>query len=387
MRLLKSLHRVHTDVAAFLGGSAFTNRCYSFSAIAHSPPVALLSSDVILPHEELKIKLIRARQDKVAKLRSKGSSSNAYTTTEDGSLSHHDLASYMRVHRIKLNACKGDEIRTNALVTNYVHLGTRYEYLVQAHLAQQLGFSLTQVGGKGDGGVDLIGTWTVPKTTDLKPSGRPVTFKVYAQAKRFAPHRRITPSLIREVEGTLMSAPDSGMLKAAFADHLARVGPTQDAELSMDEAYDRDSLADTTTESDREELEDLGILVTTRPISDGIEKAMSSSRRCLMYIHLEEYPFQMPQKIGQVAQKATDQILDDQIDATAASGDNQGSPVETAPAWIPNTKIRQIVWNEAATRAGLMGYGVSVRHNSEATLDELGYGEAMLAYQGTVVWP
>lgn len=335
-------------------------------------PQSLPSSSVILPHEELKIKLVRARQEKVAKLQRNASSSQ----------DHHDLDSYMRAHRVKLSQYFTDEKKRHALNTNYVHLGTRYEYLIQKHLVHELGFSITQVGGKGDGGVDLIGTWTLPKTADQRPSGKSATFKVYVQAKRYAPHRKPMPSLMREVEGTLMSAPDSPLLKEAFANHMARVGNSKQLDLPQSyDIYDQE-VSELMNLTKCDDMEDLGILVTTQPFPSGIEKAMRNSRKCLMYIQLEEHPFEMPKKASKVSQEVLVGLDDqDHLQLQHDMSAQSSTTLDYGGTSMPMTKIRQIVWNEAATKAGLVGYDVITQHDSMATSDESGHERAMLVYQ------
>jgi hypothetical protein len=66
-------------------------------------------------------------------------------------------------------------------------LGTGYELHCLRLLQEQLRMSLTRVGGRGDGGVDLRGWWNLPQTT-LSP----------------------LPRLIREMEGVARREHDLG---------------------------------------------------------------------------------------------------------------------------------------------------------------------------------
>ncbi len=104
---------------------------------------------------------------------------------EPSSTRHHDLPSFLAyVQRSGLDTKS----------TTYV--GTHYEYTVASRL-QRYGFSLRRIGGASDGGIDLVGTWTVPSSQD------PV--RVLVQCKALS--QKIGPSLIRELEGALAGAP------------------------------------------------------------------------------------------------------------------------------------------------------------------------------------
>lgn len=66
---------------------------------------------------------------------------------------------------------------------------------------------LTQIGGRGDRGIDLCGTWTPPTPTNVPPR----TIAVYVQCK--AEQLRSGPRHLRELEGTLA-------MTAAGGDHI-----------------------------------------------------------------------------------------------------------------------------------------------------------------------
>lgn len=98
---------------------------------------------------------------------------------------HHDLPSFLSYAE-----------RTGLDVTSTVYVGTHYEYTVASTLAQY-GIQAIRVGGISDYGIDLLGTWTLPS--------KPLQLKVILQCKGGS--RRITPSLVRELEGSFIGAP------------------------------------------------------------------------------------------------------------------------------------------------------------------------------------
>ncbi|KAM0431814.1 hypothetical protein ACHAPT_005064 [Fusarium lateritium] len=98
---------------------------------------------------------------------------------------HSDLATFLAyVERTRLNK------RTT------VYRGTHYEYTV-ADTLSQYGFFLKRVGGASDRGMDLLGTWTLPSTSQ--------TMKVILQCKAGA--RSASPMYVRELKGALAAAP------------------------------------------------------------------------------------------------------------------------------------------------------------------------------------
>jgi len=107
----------------------------------------------------------------------------------------------------------------------------------------------------------------------------------------------------------------------------------------------------------------LGILVTTTPLTDGVEKAMASSRRCLMYMCLEEG-------------------LSSPGNPLTATDEDPA----LVPGLVPTTKLKQIAWNAAAAQAGLEGYDIVTKY-SDATLEGVNgvSGEATFMYQGRPV--
>lgn len=98
---------------------------------------------------------------------------------------HHDLASFLNY---------ADRSGLDPKSTTYV--GTHYEYTVALALAKY-GFSLKRIGGHSDFGIDLVGTWSIPS------SARPL--RVLLQCK--AVSRKVSPHMMRELEGTFAGAP------------------------------------------------------------------------------------------------------------------------------------------------------------------------------------
>ncbi|CAH0048648.1 unnamed protein product [Clonostachys solani] len=98
-----------------------------------------------------------------------------------------------------------------------VFVGTHYEYTIAAALSRY-GFSLKRVGGASDCGVDLLGTWTPPKTKRA--------MKTLVQCKAGA--QRAGPNLIRELEGAFVGAPvgwrGSGVLGLLVSERPATKG-------------------------------------------------------------------------------------------------------------------------------------------------------------------
>ena len=88
--------------------------------------------------------------------------------------------------------------RTGLDTSSTTYVGTHYEYKVASTL-RSFGFDLRRVGGRGDFGIDLIGTWLIPS------SPRPL--RVIMQCKVAATKTMIGPRLIRELEGAFVGAP------------------------------------------------------------------------------------------------------------------------------------------------------------------------------------
>lgn len=98
---------------------------------------------------------------------------------------HHDLASFLDY---------ADRSGLDPNSTTYV--GTHYEYTAALALARY-GFSLKRIGGQSDYGIDLIGTWSVPSS--------PQPLRVLLQCKAIS--RKVSPHIMRELEGAYVGAP------------------------------------------------------------------------------------------------------------------------------------------------------------------------------------
>lgn len=125
---------------------------------------------------------------------------------EPPTTNHHDLASFL-----------ADAERSGVDPASTTYVGTHFEYTVASALSA-LGFDLRRVGGKSDRGIDLLGTWTVPSSPDSP-------LRVVLQCKV---SKATGPSLVRELEGTVLSAPvgwrGPGALGFLVADRAASKG-------------------------------------------------------------------------------------------------------------------------------------------------------------------
>ncbi|KAJ6590544.1 hypothetical protein DFH09DRAFT_908687 [Mycena vulgaris] len=87
-----------------------------------------------------------------------------------------------------------------------VHKGTLFEERSRKILQDHLSMSLRRVGGKSDGGIDLMGWWWIP-SAESKPheSGsdapKRTRLRVLAQCK--AEKKKMGPNYVREMEGVL----------------------------------------------------------------------------------------------------------------------------------------------------------------------------------------
>jgi Protein of unknown function (DUF2034) len=100
---------------------------------------------------------------------------------------HHDLPTFL-----------AHATRSGLSPTSTTYIGTYYEYTVQ-HTLRRFAFNLQRTGGRGDAGIDLIGTWHLP------PVLTPVPLRVLVQCKAFK--AKLSPNLIRELEGAFVGAP------------------------------------------------------------------------------------------------------------------------------------------------------------------------------------
>ncbi|KAG5339836.1 hypothetical protein J132_10912 [Termitomyces sp. J132] len=85
--------------------------------------------------------------------------------------------------------------------TSTVYRGTAFERRAQNILQNHLSMSLRRVGGKSDGGVDLLGWWWLPPSGAFDINMPRRRLRVLAQCK--AEKKKIGPKFIREMEGVL----------------------------------------------------------------------------------------------------------------------------------------------------------------------------------------
>ncbi|KAK1825716.1 hypothetical protein QBC39DRAFT_366219 [Podospora conica] len=125
---------------------------------------------------------------------------------EPPTTNHNDLASFL-----------SDAERSGLDPASTTYVGTHFEYTVASALSA-LGFHLRRVGGKSDRGIDLLGTWSVPSSPDSP-------LRVVIQCKV---SKAVGPSIVRELEGTFLSAPAGwrgpGALGFLVADRAASKG-------------------------------------------------------------------------------------------------------------------------------------------------------------------
>ena len=86
--------------------------------------------------------------------------------------------------------------RTSLSPTSPTYIGTLYEYTCLNTLSR-LNLGLTRIGGRADAGIDLLGHWTLPSLSYPLPT--------FVQCK--ALKAKVTPNLVRELEGVFPGAP------------------------------------------------------------------------------------------------------------------------------------------------------------------------------------
>jgi hypothetical protein len=107
------------------------------------------------------------------------------TPPQSPTSNHNDLQSFLNYAQ-----------RTSLSPQSTTYIGTHYEYTILERL-QRYGLSLTRIGGRADSGIDLVGTWNLPKL--------PHPLRVLVQCK--ALKAKVGPNIIRELEGTFAGAP------------------------------------------------------------------------------------------------------------------------------------------------------------------------------------
>jgi hypothetical protein len=81
------------------------------------------------------------------------------------------------------------------------HRGTAFEERSLKILHDHMSMSLRRVGGKSDGGIDLLGWWWLPPTDPSAFESRRRRIRVIAQCK--AEKKKTSPKYVREMEGVL----------------------------------------------------------------------------------------------------------------------------------------------------------------------------------------
>ncbi|KAG6907739.1 hypothetical protein DXG01_007539 [Tephrocybe rancida] len=90
---------------------------------------------------------------------------------------------------------------STAASSTTVFRGTAFENRAQSILQNNLSMSLRRVGGKSDGGIDLLGWWWLPPLDAIDINTPRRRLRVLAQCK--AEKKKIGPKFVRELEGVL----------------------------------------------------------------------------------------------------------------------------------------------------------------------------------------
>ncbi|KAJ6571803.1 hypothetical protein B0H19DRAFT_936608 [Mycena capillaripes] len=110
----------------------------------------------------------------------------------------------------RLNSCIRNFSSKAPPILSTTHRGTFFEERSMKILQNHLSMSLRRVGGKSDGGIDLMGWWWLPPPTASPPANTHTQtasnltrrrFRVLAQCK--AEKKRVSPKYVREMEGVL----------------------------------------------------------------------------------------------------------------------------------------------------------------------------------------
>ena len=257
---------------------------------------------------------------------------------------------------------------------------------------------LTRTGGRGDGGVDMVGVWTLPDlvgrgigdggggvvrtagTTGTgsdgsggssgtststthgtaasnappstsptaissflatsPPTSSPLTaslpLKVLIQCKRFTSKSKVTPALIRELEGALRNGPPGW----------------------------------------RDQSSVMGILVATKPATKGLRDAMRGAKQAVCWVCLD---IDEGEEEGEV--EGNGGATEGGNSAEITMGDDE----EESKAIMPHYTVRQILWNRAADELGLLGLDATVQHQNRQSDGGKGSSRVVLSRNGVVV--
>ncbi|RXW21993.1 hypothetical protein EST38_g3879 [Candolleomyces aberdarensis] len=127
--------------------------------------------------------------------------------------------------------------RSLARAISTVHRGVAFEERALRLLKDNFSMSLRRVGGRGDGGIDLLGWWWLPCTslTGTEPShdgphsnqqelARMRRFRVVGQCK--AEKKKMGPNYVRELEGVMYRLTASARLYGDRAPPLVEADAT-----------------------------------------------------------------------------------------------------------------------------------------------------------------
>ncbi|KAF3918709.1 hypothetical protein AA313_de0208260 [Arthrobotrys entomopaga] len=228
---------------------------------------------------------------------------NRSSVRQLSSLSHSDIPSFLRyAHLSSLDP------------TKTVFAGTLYEYTVLSALSRLPGISLTRVGGRDDAGVDLQGSWELPKM--ITPSSPTTTRQQNAtkipliiQCKNVNEKSWKGPQYVRELDGALVSQPSDA----------------------------------------------LGVLACPRDMTPGMKKQMLASKRALGFIKVTPLEGIYRLAEGEVASASLDKYLED--------NENEEAKHEFATFHLTGRGglLQQFAWNQVAKRY-LGGFGISARY-------------------------
>lgn len=231
--------------------------------------------------------------------------------------------------------------------TRHTYLGTRYEYLAQATLTR-LGLDLLRIGKTGDRGVDLAGRWYLSPSQNNQTGMAAEHLRVLVQCKRITGKRKLTPSVVREMDGAFLGAPVGWRAENVF-----------------------------------------GIIVSTKPATKGVTSALQASKRPMVWVCMEELDLEedeAEQEDADVVSAADVEAhtSDEGVHASADAEDVDADNMEHSYGSV-HGRVIQLLYNNAARQSGLEGLDVLKRHNmQEGTDATVGDGIA-LVYRGRPV--
>lgn len=189
-----------------------------------------------------------------------------------------------------------------------VHRGVLFEQRALKLLRDEFSMSLTRVGGRGDGGIDLIGWWWLPyaapclSPSSNTPSSSPDTcserrrrIRIVGQCK--AEKKKMGPNYVRELEGVMyrLAASAAGLRRdigghdesmdesvASIDLHSTREICSPPSSLSMSPRGTQSLLED----GPRDEIPTVAVLVSQSPFTRATILAVQSSSIPFLLVHL-----------------------------------------------------------------------------------------------------